>query len=67
MTVFYKSKKIFIKNMGIHAMIIYFALCLLINSYRNIYSHNDYLLKLLLLKLFLVGKWGLCVCLGCFV
>ena len=33
-------------NMGIHTMIIYFALCLLINGYRNIYSHKDYLLEL---------------------
>ena len=36
--------------MGIHAMIIYFTLCLLINGYKNIYSHNDYLLESLLLK-----------------
>ena len=32
MNFFYKSKKIFIINMGIHAMIIYFALCLLVND-----------------------------------
>ena len=44
------SKNVFIINMGIHAMVIYFALCLLINSYKNVYSHNDYLLELLLLK-----------------
>ena len=29
--------------MGIHTVIIYFGLCLLINGYKNIYSHNDYL------------------------
>ena len=30
-------------NMGIHTIIMYFALCSLINGYKNIYSHNDYL------------------------
>ena len=40
MKFFYISKKFFIINMGIHTMIIYFALCLLINGYKNIYFHN---------------------------
>ena len=40
---FYKSKNFFSINMGIHTVIIYFGLCLLINGYKNIYSHNDYL------------------------
>ena len=44
--------------MGIHTMTIYFALCLLINGYKNIYSHNDYLLELLLLKVIFSKKWG---------
>ena len=51
--------------MVMSTMIIYFALCLLISGYRNIYSHNDYLLELLLLKLNFSKKWGLCVCVGC--
>ena len=42
--------------MGIHAMIIYFGLCLLISDYRNIYSHNDYLLELLFLKVIFIKK-----------
>ena len=53
--------------MGIHTMTIYFALCLLINGYKNIYSHNDYLLELLLLKVIFSKKRELCVCLGCFL
>ena len=57
MKFFYISKNIFIINMGIYAMIIYFALCLLINGYRNIYSHNDYLLELLFLKV-IFSKMG---------
>ena len=35
------KKKNFYNSYGIHAMIIYFALSLLINGYKNIYSHND--------------------------
>ena len=62
-----KSKKFFITNMGIHAVIIYFGLCLLINGYKNIYSHNNYLYELLLLKVIFSKKRGLCVCLECFL
>ena len=51
--------------MSIHAMIIYFTLCLLINGYKNIYSHNDYLRELLLLKAIFSKKGELYVCLGC--
>ena len=65
--IFYKSKKYFIINMGIHTMTKYFALCLLINGYKNIYSHNDYLLELLLLKVIFSKKRELCVCLQCFL
>ena len=39
-------------------MIIYFALCLLINGYRNIYSYNYYLLEPLLLKVIFSKKRG---------
>ena len=42
--------------MGIHTIIIYFALYLLINGYIHIYSHNDYLLELLLLKVIFSEK-----------
>ena len=40
---FYKSKVFLVINVGIHTVIIYFGLCLLINGYKNIYFHNDYL------------------------
>ena len=60
MKFFYISKKFFIINMGIHTMIIYFALCLLINGYKNIYFHNVCLRiiyeKYCFQKLFLVRK-----------
>ena len=46
-------------------MIIYFVLYLLINGYKNIYSHNDYLLEPLLLKVIFSKERGLCVCFGC--
>ena len=46
-------------------MIIYFTLCLLINVYKNIYSHNDYLVEPLLLKVIFSKKGGLSVCFGC--
>ena len=65
MKIFHISKKFFIINVGIHARIIYFPLCLMINNYRNIYSHNDCLLELMLLKVIFSKKMGLCVCLGC--
>ena len=61
-----KSKIFFIINMGIHTVIIYFVLYLLINGYKNSYSDNDYLLELLLLKVIFRKKRGLCVCLQCF-
>ena len=48
-----------------HTMIIYFTLCLLINFYKNIYSHNDYLVEPLLLKVIFSKKGGLSVCFGC--
>ena len=48
-----------------HTRIIYFTLCLLINGYKNIYSHNDYLVEPLLLKVIFSKKEGLSVCFGC--
>ena len=62
---FLKSKKFFIMNMSIHAVILYFAFYLLINNYKNIYSHNDCLLELLFLKVIFSKNTGLC--LGCFL
>ena len=50
--------------MGIHTMIIYFPLCLLIYGYKSIYSNNDYLLELLFLKVIFSEKRGFCVFLG---
>ena len=47
--------------MGIHAMIIYFALCLLINGYRNIFFCNEYLLELSLLKVIFSKKGVMCL------
>ena len=45
-------------------MIIYFPLCLLIYGYKSIYSSNDYLLKLLFLKVIFSEKRWFCVFLG---
>ena len=42
--------------MGVGAMVIYFACWLMI--IKNVYSHNDYLLELLLLKVIFSKKWG---------
>ena len=45
---FKKNQIFFLINMGIRTMVIYFAYWLMI--IKNIYSDNDYLLELLLLK-----------------
>ena len=45
---FKKINFFFLINMGIRTMVIYFAYWLMI--IKNIYSDNDYLLELLLLK-----------------
>ena len=71
-----KSKKIFNNNLGIRAVIIYFALCLLINDSKNIYSrnvciiifhtnclYNRFLYILLLFKIISYYEKELCVCL----
>ena len=71
-----KSKKSFNNNLGIRAVIIYFALCLLINDYKNIYSrnvciiifhtnclYNGFLYILLLFKIISYYEKELCVCL----
>ena len=59
-----KKINFFYNSYGIHTMIIYFALYLLISGYKNIYPHNDYLLEPLLLKVIFSKEGGLFVCFG---
>ena len=56
------SNKFFIIIMGVHALVIYFTLCLLVNDGELIF--DDFLWELLFLKVIFSKKRGLCICLG---